>query len=347
MLLRKAFALIVFVFLNLLPRLSAALDAGYDRGFYLLSDDKNYQFKFNIQVQPRHQWISKEAQIDENTFKLSRMRTYFSGHSFSDKYRYFLAVEFGNGAGIREGYVDITLTDYLKMLAGRYYILINREDIFAATGMQLIDVSIVSDHFGVNEDYGVQVYGNIVDPLAYYVFVGNGGGMTPADAGKNLNKELLVGSRLELTISGDQFSYQGDPDISRSPNSGIATTLLYDFGADQETEDFEDLIAEQIDPREVKLLRGDIDGGFSWYGFSLIGQWQYVYNTRIRAVDHGLMAQTGYYLVPKKFEVAGRWSTVFPDYPFPALARTGITSPEDDEEIELGTGMPIHEWVAG
>ncbi|MBI2981206.1 MAG: hypothetical protein HYY44_02720 [Deltaproteobacteria bacterium] len=337
----------ILLFFSLLASVASrtlfALDAGYDRGFYLLSDDKNYQFKFNIQVQPRHEWVSKEAALDENTFKLSRMKTYFSGHSFSDKYRYSLSIDFANGAGISEGYVDITLTDYLKILAGRYYILINREDVFAATGTQLIGYSIVSDHFGVNEDYGVQVYGNIIDPLAYYVFVGNGGGMTPADAGKNLNKELLVGSRLEYTISGEQFSHQGDPEISRSPNSGIAATLLYDFGADQETEDFEDLIARQIDPREVKLLRGDIDGGFSWYGFSFIGQWQYAYNTRVRSLDHGLMGQTGFYIIPRRLEIAGRWSSVFPDFPFPALAQTGITS----SEVELGSGMPVHESVAG
>ncbi|MBI2082867.1 MAG: hypothetical protein HYT76_04795 [Deltaproteobacteria bacterium] len=348
MLIRTVRSVLLIIFVtSLIPHLGYALDAGYERGFYLLSDDKNYKFQFNIRAQPLHEFVSKESSIDENSFTLALLRTYFTGHGISPKYQYFLSVEFSKGAGMNEGYLNLAFTDYFKVIAGRYFIPINREDVFVNTGLQLVDVSIVSDHFGVNEDYGMEIYGSPLDPLTYYLFVANGGGEKAATTGKNQNKDLLVGTRLEYNILGEQFEYQGDPEISKSPNLGIAGTILYDFGADQETQDFEDFRTQQIDPLEPALVRGDIDSGFSWYGFSLIGQWQYAYNTRVRTIDHGLTAQTGFYVVPKRIEIAGRWSSVFPDFPFPALANTGITAPDDEEEGELGTGMPVHEWVTG
>ncbi|MBI2981207.1 MAG: hypothetical protein HYY44_02725 [Deltaproteobacteria bacterium] len=326
-----------------ITRIGFAVDGGYDRGFYLLSDDKNFRFKFNIQIQPRHEYVSKEAALDVNTFGLSRMRTYFTGHSFSPKFKYALTVEFNKGAGIRDGLVDLNLADYFKIRAGRYYIPINREDSYSATGMQLIDVSIVSYHFGVNRDYGLQFSGNIVKPVTYYVFVANGGGNDPAGAGGNQNKEMLVGTRLEVVPIGSIPGYQGDYDMSETPNVGLGGTILYDMGADQETEGFKELTEQQIDPLEDKLLRGDLDGSFAWHGFSFMGQWQFAYNTVFRTVDQGVMGQTGLFILPKKLEIAGRWSTVLPDFPFPALAQTGITKTGS----EIGTGIPVHEVVGG
>lgn len=335
---------ILFVFaLLFICRIGLAVEGGYDRGFYLLSDDENFRFKFNIQIQPRHEYVSKEAALDVNSFGLSRTRTYFTGHSFSPKFKYVLTVEFNKGAGIRDGFVDLNLADYFKIRAGRYYIPINREDVYSATGLQLVDGSIVSGHFAVNRDYGLQFSGAIVKPVNYYVFIANGGGNDPAGAGGNENKEMLVGTRLEVIPIGNIPGYQGDYDMSETPNVGLGGTILFDMGANQETEGFKELTEQQIDPLEDKLLRGDLDGSLTWHGFSLISQWQFAYNTVFRTMDQGFMGQTGVFILPKRLEVAGRWSTVLPDFPFPALAQTGITR----TGTEVGTGIPVHEWVAG
>ncbi|MBI2082868.1 MAG: hypothetical protein HYT76_04800 [Deltaproteobacteria bacterium] len=340
---RKFFQILFGIVFLFVCRIGLAVDGGYDKGFYLLSDDKNFKFKFNIQIQPRHEYVAKEAALDTNSFGLSRMRTYFTGHSFSPKFKYTLTVEFNKGADVRDAHVNFELADYFKVRIGRFYIPINREDVYSSVGLHLVDTSIVWSHFTVNRDYGLQISGKIVKPLDYAVFIANGGGNNPAKAGQNLNKEMLVGARLQSVIMGTIPSYQGDYDMSESPNIGLGGTLLFDFGADQETEGFSTFVEQSIDPLEDKILRGDLDGSFTWHGFSLMSQWQLAYNTVFRTIDHGVMVQNGMFIIPKRVEVAGRWASVFPDFPFPALASTGITKTGS----EIGTGTPVHEWVGG
>lgn len=320
-----------------------AADLGYDKGFYLLSDDENFRFKFNIQIQALHEFIYKETETDQNSFKFARLRTAFSGHSFSPKFKYNLTVEYSTGgAALKDAHVDLDLAKYFKIRAGQFYLPLNREDLYSGIGVQLVDVSIVSYHFGIGRDRGVMFQGNIIEPLAYHSFVVNGDNrIKDNQANVNKNKKFLIGGGLIYTAIGKLGPFQGDPDYSESPNLGFATTVLYDFGSASETADFETFTQQGILPHENKLTRGDLDGTFTWMGFSVLGEWQFVYNNEFRSLDTGYLVQSGYYIIPKKVEVAGRYATVVPDFPNPALSRTGITSKAG------GNGVPVYEWGGG
>lgn len=325
-----------------------AADLGYDKGFYLLSDDEKFRFKFNIQIQTLHEFIYKETETDQNTFKFARLRTYFSGHSFSPKFKYNLTVDYSSGgAALKDAHVDLDLVDYFKIRAGQFYLPLNREDLYSGIGLQLVDASIVSTHFGIGRDRGVMFQGKIVKPLTYQFFVVNGDSRAPADSkvknesNVNKNKKFLIGTGFIYTALGKLGGFQGDPDYSESPNLGFATSVLYDFGNASETQDFETFTQQGILPHENKLTRGDLDGTFTWMGFSILGQWQFVYNNEFRALDTGYLVQSGYYIIPKKVEVAGRYAAVIPDFPNPALSRTGLTAAAG------GNGVPVYEWGGG
>ena len=323
---------------------TAWADVGYDKGFYILSEDKNFKFNFRFQIAPRHEYIYRDVKLDTNTFSLSRLRTFFTGHAFSPKYRYFLTVEYSGSAGsptVRDGFVELDVAAPLTITVGQFGVELDREDIYSPTTHQLIGFSKMYDHFGIDRDLGLQFTVKAFSRLTSYAFIFNGDGQST----KNKNTELVTGARLAYAVLGESPGAPGDYDYSENPNLEIGTTFVYDWGAAAETKDFDSFVKRNIAPFETRLVRGDGDGIFTWRGFSTMGQWQFASNSQYRSFDHGFMIQSGYYLVKKKFEVAGRYSATYPDFPFPALAQTGQTSP--DNGGNGSGGIPIYEYTGG
>ncbi len=343
-----AFITVLIGLLSATPDKAWGLDGGYDKGFYFQSDDKNYLFKFNLQIMAMHEYVAKEAALDQNSFSLPRVRSFFKGNAFSPKIKYLLSVDYSTthtkektGPDIRDGHLTFEIAKFFKIRAGRFYIPINREDYYNSTGMNLVDTSLLNAHFEVLRDYGLQFSGAIVEPLQYWAFLTNGDGKNPANNNANKNKEFQVGSRLEWAILGKLDPRMGDYEFSKKPNLAVGGTILYDFGAADETQDFQSFVEQQIDPQEEKLVRGDLDAAVAWLGTSIFGQWQFAYNPRFRTFDHGYMGQLGVFIIPKRLEIAGRYAAVIPDFPFAALAQTGLTKGNE------GSGVPLYEWVGG
>ncbi|MBI2500890.1 MAG: hypothetical protein HYW02_05395 [Deltaproteobacteria bacterium] len=330
---------LVVLSLQFLPGKAFAVKGGYDGGFYLLSEDEKFKFQVNLRVIPQYQYEYKETRLDTSTFQFESVRTFFKGHSFSSKVLYMIAVDYADGgASLKDAYVDLNIVNYFNIRTGQFYLPINREDFYSSFGSQMVTGSIVSGHFGIGRDRGLMLSGGVGPlPLNYYFFFTNGDGANAA----NKNKEIMTGTRLEYIAMGRLTGYQGDPDYSDSPNLGFGATALYDFGSAKETAGFQEDVDLGIKPHENRLVRGDLDGAFTWMGFNLLGQWQFVYNTRFRSFDHGYLTQAGFFIVPHKFEAAGRYAVVIPDFPTPALALTGLT--KDNE----GSPNPIHELAGG
>lgn len=73
-------------------------------------------------------------------------------------------------------------------------------------------------------------------------------------------------------------------------------------------EDLGDVTADEIDRTQ---LVGEI--GFKYKGFSMFSEYYWRKRTGVgnaNLIDQGFFAQTGYFLIPKKLEVAGRYSLV-------------------------------------
>lgn len=342
--LKAVLFVLVAVALQTAPRLVQAADVGYEKGFFILSTDKNFKLKFNFQIQPRHEYVWKEAEIDSTTFVIARLRSYFTGHVFSPSYRYFLAVEYSitqdkldKGAPmLRAGFAEVDITKFLTVTAGQFGVEVDREDEYGPHTYQLIPWSTMYEHFSLDYDLGIKVEPKIWSRLGSYVFFQNGDGKST----KNKTKKFLFGSRLNYSVLGEIPAPQGDYDYSEDPGLAIGTSLVYDFGNAAETEDLNEWIEAGIEPREDRLIRGDIDGVFNWRGLGVLGQWQFVRNSTLRTIDHGFAVQGGYFIFKKKLEAAARYSVVYTDI-VPALAVTGITA-----DSGLG-GIPVREVSGG
>ncbi|MGC9316284.1 MAG: porin, partial [bacterium] len=167
---------------------------------------------------------------------------------------------------------------------------------FESSGRQtFVDRSISAGSLGIGRDVGVLFHGNAADKKVQYsagVFNGGGeGGFNSPERG-----HMLVG-RVSVNPLGDFGLAQGD--IKSSDKHLIFIDAAFAQRPDDE-ESFEGT---------TKYVFG---AGYRYSGIYIAGEY-YGQNTSAEISSSGLYAQASYMVIPQKFELAGRYSTVDPN----------------------------------
>jgi phosphate-selective porin OprO/OprP len=179
----------------------------------------------------------------------------------------------------------------------------------------------VADAFKHGYDIGAVLYGKIAGGLAYYnVGVFGGAGQTRT---RNSNDNAFI-ARVAVNPLGDMAYSEGDLDVSEKPLLSIganylrntfnkttpATGATLDSTASNVSGWIGTTLGTATDKIDTDSYGGDL--AFKWMGLSLQGEYllgqadAQVGGQKKRA--HGFYAQTGYMIIPKKLEVAFRYS---------------------------------------
>jgi hypothetical protein len=113
------------------------------------------------------------------------------------------------------------------------------------------------------------------------------------------NKNYLVGARIDIPIVGTYKMTESDIDYSETPNVGIGLAYALNRAS----------IARQggAVPAGVKTSNGTFDLGLKYRGFSVQAAGMITRTHGGNAqTNWGYFGQTGYFIVPKHFEVAAR-----------------------------------------
>lgn len=296
--------------------------AGYKKGFYIQTPDEKFKLVFNGNYQFQLDYDRKKGE-NHFGFKMRRTRFIFSGHLFTKKltYKTQLALE---RLDFKEVLLD-ALIDYkfidekLRVQVGQQKLPWIREQIVSSSEQQFNDRSILAesflssqafdtDHDGVadkvsgnNRDIGIKVHGKVADDkLEYEVGAYNGSGPNAA----NFNNHLLYAVRGVYNIMGDFGYKEGDYDYSEKAALFIGASANYnvrDFTNDD-------------------ILQVGAESGFKYKGFSAQGEFIMRHNNPEaldidHVVDLAYYVQAGYFVIPKRFEVAARVSQIFFDGP--------------------------------
>jgi phosphate-selective porin OprO/OprP len=208
--------------------------------------------------------------------------------------------------------------------------------------LQFVDRSIVVDAFKNSYDIGAMLNGKIANGLAYYYAgVFNGAGQAST---RSTNDNLFV-ARAVVNPLGDFSNSEADLDTTPKPLLSIGAnyfrnTVNKTAGGAAATLDISNpnyaavptstpgsggwlgrsfnktgFAAAGIDKLDVDSYGADL--AFKWMGLSLQGEYLLAQAEAqsnghlLRA--HGFYAQTGYTVIPKKLEVAFRYSYLDPD----------------------------------
>jgi len=297
--------------LTLLGQLSPALasnNVGYDKGLYIQTDDEEFKMKLNIQLQPQYQFLAMENQPNTSTFQIRRARFTFSGHAFDKNLTYKFqfeavsgrdsaSIEGANttGPNLREAYLNYKFNDAIQIRGGQFKPAFNREELTSSTAQQFVGRSINNDVFTHGYDLGAMILGGFFDKkLEYAAYVTNENNNRNTF---NLNNDMLFGARLDWNILGQHgFSFA---DVNDSDEHQLTVGMA--LSGNKPAASGDDFVHNYT-----------ADVSWKYNGFSLFGEGDFSRNHGDKTEILGFVTQAGYFIVPKKFEVAARFAGVMP-----------------------------------
>ena len=209
-------------------------------------------------------------------------------------------------------YVDLIRYPFAKIRFGQWKVPFNRQRVVSAGNLQLIDRSVANDEFALDRQIGVQGFGKLFEKkLEYYFGFFNGNNRNES---RNDNNEHMFIFRTSYNLLGGYgkgtSEVESDIAYSGTPLAHISGAIAFDSTEDvtMELESLGEFTASETDRTSVVA-----EYGFKYKGFSAIGEYYWrkthgIADTNI--IDQGFFAQAGYFLIPKKFEVSGRYSLI-------------------------------------
>jgi hypothetical protein len=309
------------------------LGMGYEKGFYLKSLDGRFSAKLNNRLQIKYQYTDRDIGTDgspdedESTFDFRRLRTKISGHAFNENIQYKIELDAAaDDANLDAAYVNITYLPWANVLAGQTAVY-SRQFLSSSGAQQMVDRAAVSEEFRFNRDdkkRGVTIHSKkILDgKIDYQVGVYN----PQIRATDNTTNTMLYLARASYYPFGPYVSYkESDLEYTESFKAHIGGGFGFQQIGQNESDDDED----EIDHTQ---FIGEL--GFKYKGFSFVSE----YHNRKRSLldaletgdnlllglssamaalpanttlhDQGVFVQGGYFIIPKKLEITGRYELI-------------------------------------
>lgn len=321
-------------------------DAGWDKGFYIKSEDGDFKLKIGgrLQVQEIVQ-IKQENQprgtgavsaIDkfEDSFIIRRARIQTTGTLYK-KFDWFIIANTGTASKSATNFDTLWLAgftyninDNFNVSGGMVQLPMDRMQENSSAGFfgieppltatqedGLKDLTIARNTMGMPFDLGLRVDGNITNYFSFALGLANGSGFKK----RNFNNELSYGARGVFHVFGRAAPYF-EPDLSWSD----APNLSIGFGTGFEDENAADGNVSGVTRLWSWSASGDV--ALRWAGFSLNTELYYRTlkingstaedtNNNGKLVDVAYYANAGYFILPKKLEFAVMASQLFREGP--------------------------------
>ncbi|MBI2470472.1 MAG: porin [Planctomycetes bacterium] len=277
------------------------------------SPDGKYTLNVGGRMQFRYTFKDKDEDFKESDVQdinLRRARVYFGGNVYTKFIHYYVELDADKfNINLRDFYIYVTPLEELNGKFGYFKVPFNRQ--FVSSGFKLLlqDRSIASDAFSQSRDYGVDIYGHPFEGHMEYhaaLFQGVGGNFTGLNNGDNIDNELMYVLNLRYNPFGE-YDYYDETDVKYSDKlkATIGASVVFN-GKDND---------KKI--KNTDTIAGVVDLGVKYRGLS----WNNEYFVRTEnpesdgdTVDSdGFYTQAGYFVIPKKLEVAARYSMLDPN----------------------------------
>ncbi|MBC8553675.1 MAG: hypothetical protein H8D23_29020 [Candidatus Brocadiales bacterium] len=327
---------------GLLAKYLGPAKLSYKKGFYLESPDKNFSMMINGRIQFRYSYEDRDnvhdtdEQQDDSSFRIRRSRVKFSGNAFKH-FKYKIELALSSTGGAIDGSRALELFDWwaswnknksLSVQFGQWKIPWNRQRVVSSQHQQMIDRATSQDEFTMDRQIGVMLHGKLFNKkFEYYTGVFNGNGRNQSSNGNN---EMLYTARVSWNPFGAYGKgigeVESDINFSEKPMAHLSAAIAYDGAADRErfsstTIDLDPPVGTGVTLKEVNKTSVVAEYGLKYRGFSTNAEAYWRRFDDIRAnninsvgsgviIDRGFFVQGGYFIMPKKLEVAGRYSLV-------------------------------------
>ena len=344
--------------------LAPKLDFGYKKGFYLKTLDDKFSVNLRNRIQFKYEYKDHDWGIeDRSSFNHRRVRTEISGHAYNENMKYRFEWESSSDdVELLDAYVDITHVPWANIWVGQGKVY-SRQVLTSGTTLQMIDRSVISDEFSFQGDKrkrGMAIHSDkILEGKIDYLF----GVYNPQNrfTDNTINTMLYI-ARSSYYPFGPYESYkESDLEYTDTFKAHIGGGIGFEqIGANSgaNSQSFSFTFDDNRDEVDQTQILGEF--GFKYKGLSLVGEYHYRKRMLLDALesgdsgaelgavsegaalrDHGLFVQGGYFVVPKKLEIAGRYELFVPDDDYAGLNAAGIAF-YDAKTYEAGINYFIH-----
>ena len=318
--------------------LAPKLDFGYKEGFYFKTLDNKFSAKINNRLQYKYQYTDRDIGTDgipdedESTFDFRRIRTKISGNAYDENIKYRLEWDSSWDVTLLDAYVDFTHIPWANIWAGQGKVF-SRQVLTSSASLQMIDRADTISEFrfqGDERKRGVAVHSDkILDgKFDYSIGVYNPQARTTDN---NINTMLYL-ARTSYYPFGPYESYkESDLEYTETFKAHIGGGIGFEQIGQNESDSDED----EVD--QTQLLA---EFGFKYKGLSLAGEYHYrkrkvldpletadlgtAVSAKESLHDQGFFVQGGYFIIPKKLEIAGRYELIDYDRNHPGGGTPGL-----------------------
>lgn len=294
--------IVATLFLGHVPNAFAAPVVRYE------SPNKDVSAQLIVYLQPQYQFVHIGKQGNVSSFQIRRGRVGVEGYAFKQELTYKVLFQMVGGyvtvatpgaafvaPRLEDGYINYDTKVGIEPRLGQFKVYYDREELTPDTAIQFVDHSLVNEVFSFHRDLGVALHGRPFGKTFEYAVYA----MNNAQAINQLNRSnfMILGSRLVFNVLGDPGYTMSDYENADGPELSFAVASA----------------VNKVGPPALSsqlISTTTIDALFKHRGFSFTGEGHYYWNKNTKAKAFGAMAQTGYFIVPKKFEVAARFSGV-------------------------------------
>ena len=287
-------------------------------GLTFQTADKNYKMRMRLHGQFLANYIDPDGEDDEGLgFRIRRLRVTWDGNAFARWMKYKVQYDFSSGGELKDMKLSFAKNRALIPTVGQYKVPFNREVLNSSSALQLVGRSIISDYFEYDRDIGAGVYGFLSGGMIRYdfgVFQGQG---TNVKNDKD-NTGMLWAGRVQAAVLGGKANKVRE-NFGKKPMLTVGVAIA---GIDVEDGSKDSNIGIPGEERDlsaggkVTSFTADInyrDPRFNLTG-EYIGRWVNPDDAGVStAYDSGFRVQGGFFVIPKKIELASRYAMVIFD----------------------------------
>ena len=279
---------------------------------------------------------------NSSSFEQKRARIIISGTALDNEFSYYMQSDFvgttdstGKASpSLKDAYITWNACDWGNVKMGQYKTLVSRQFVTSDWQMLLPDRSITSDFFDYGRNQGVSASLWSEDKMfqgTAAMFNGDSDGEGENRRGVDTNQLGMVSLRVNPT--GKMNPYQ-ESDVEYTQDLATSIGATYAYGESKNTLD--------TDREKVKSQTFNIDANAKYQGFSFNGEFywsEFNPQSQVGQSPVGFYLQSGYFLTPKKFEIAARYA-----YIDCKDGKVGGSCEGNDQLDEVTVGLNYYFW---
>ena len=311
------------------------------KGFTFTSPDQKFQLSLGGRGQFQYQYVDKDdvngpAQ-DTSVWKIRRFKVSMGGYAFTQDLTYRVQVDLaksGTPQMLDDAWINYRFVDEAQLQAGQFKMPFSRGELTSDGALQFVDRANAVDAFKPSYDIGAMVQGKTAGgKLAYSAGLFNGTGQS----GTRTTNSGAWAARLVFNPFGEMRYSEADLENTPSPLLSLGADYFANTLKRNGNTIFLDTTTSTPpyagtagwlgkaatgtaifdNTEKVDVGTYGFDAAFKWRGFSAQGEYfggKAEGQTQGRTVhSRGYYGQAGYFLLPKKLELAARYSCVDPN----------------------------------